>query len=262
MKRSIQFLQSVKFILGIFFLQCTDYFTAPGPQPHFIEPVEFEQRFNVFGVLRPDSSETGLPLSFILVESTFLDEYPSHFEQGLEVFVMSVEKGQVLDTIPFFYTNFGVFQDTTFRNPQFFPVSGKTYRLECRKPGYPTLTGETTVADVPQLVENSLHVSANQIQFSLKRDENVGLYEIVLLGDHGNQFHRILPTDSDSVPISIRIPQGLRFSFVFIYAYDVHLSEYLTANISIKPNVYQPSFSTVKNGYGCFGSLNIAKIQL
>jgi len=265
MKRSQKFLQNLKkisFVLWIFFLHCTNYLTAPGPQPHFIQAVEYEPRLNVFGVLRPDSSEAGLPLSFIEVESTFLDEYPHDFEQGVEVFVFPCEAGQPTDTIPFFYTNLGVFEDSTFRNPQFFPLAGKTYRLECHKPGYPTLTGQTTIPDVPHVIENSLHVSAEQIQFSLKRDEKVGLYEIVLLGECEVPSKRILPTHSEEIPVSIRISRRCSFSWILIYAYDLHLAEYLTTNISLKPNVYQPSFSTVENGYGCFGSLNVLKVRL
>ena len=42
-----------------------------------------------------------------------------------------------------------------------------------------------------------------------------------------------------------------------IYAYDLKLSEYMTYNLSIKPNAYQPPPSTVDNGYGCFGSFNM-----
>lgn len=258
-RESIRNLKRFLFMAWILFLQCTDYFTAPGPQPHFIQHVEYEPRLNVFGVLRPDSSDAGFPLSFIEVESTLLDEHPSNFEQGVEVFVIPVETGEF---IPFFYTNLDVFPDTCFRNPQFFPISGRTYRVECRKPGYPALTGETTVPDVPEVVEHSLHVSADQIQFSIKRDEKVGLYEIVLLGESKVQSQRILPDDSHEIPVSLRIPRGAPFSWILIYAYDLHLAEYLTANISIKPNVYQPSFSTVENGYGCFGSLNLAKLRL
>ena len=44
-----------------------------------------------------------------------------------------------------------------------------------------------------------------------------------------------------------------------IYAYDQKLSEYVTYNIIIKPQTYQSTYSTVENGYGCFGSLNILK---
>ena len=44
---------------------------------------------------------------------------------------------------------------------------------------------------------------------------------------------------------------------LIIYAYDLQLSEYMTYNVSIKPNTYRSDYSTVDNGFGCFGSLNI-----
>jgi len=48
-----------------------------------------------------------------------------------------------------------------------------------------------------------------------------------------------------------------------VYAYDKNLSEYLTAaNLFIKPNTYRPPFTTVQNGYGCFGSLNLLTKKL
>ena len=44
---------------------------------------------------------------------------------------------------------------------------------------------------------------------------------------------------------------------LIIYAYDLQLSEYMTYNVSIKPNTYRSDYSTVDNGFGCFGSLNV-----
>ena len=44
---------------------------------------------------------------------------------------------------------------------------------------------------------------------------------------------------------------------LIIYAYDLQLSEYITYNVSIKPNTYRSDYSTVDNGFGCFGSLNV-----
>ena len=47
-----------------------------------------------------------------------------------------------------------------------------------------------------------------------------------------------------------------------IYAFDNNLSEYFTANLSSKPNIYQKEFSTVENGYGCFGALNVFEMEI
>ena len=49
---------------------------------------------------------------------------------------------------------------------------------------------------------------------------------------------------------------------VKIIAYDYHLSEYITYNVNIKPNTYRDDYSTVENGYGCFGSLNITEQEI
>ena len=49
---------------------------------------------------------------------------------------------------------------------------------------------------------------------------------------------------------------------LIIYAYDIKLSEYITYNIIIKPQTYQSNYSTVNNGFGCFGSMNLLEKTL
>jgi len=69
---------------------------------------------------------------------------------------------------------------------------------------------------------------------------------------------RFLRPKSGNVLISLPlegIPNGT--CQLTIYAFDLNLSEYLTVNLSIKPNIYQKDFSTVENGFGCFGAMNI-----
>ncbi len=253
------------FVFALSVLRCTDYFTGPGPQPHYINgQVTHEVRFNVFGVLRPDTVETGLPVSFIQLETSFpMNDYPdSNDAADADVFLISTTDTQA-DTLQFTYSDLGVFQDTVFRRPDFFPIAGRTYGLVCHKDGYTTLTAETLIPDRPEIIPNSLHISSGKVEFTIRRDEMAGLYEAVLIGAAGNQIERFLPPKSGDTKMSIQISgdSGAPTALI-VYAYDLNLAVYLTANISIKPNVYQSDFSTVENGYGCFGSLNVRKIPL
>ena len=71
---------------------------------------------------------------------------------------------------------------------------------------------------------------------------------------------RFLRPNSGNVPISLSLDGVADKVFqLIIYAFDLNLSEYLTYNLSIKPDIYQKDFSTVQNGFGCFGAMNIYK---
>ena len=117
--------------------------------------------------------------------------------------------------------------------------------------------------DPPEIIPTSLEISSGKIEFTVRRDEKAGLYEAVLVGPAGYQSGRFLPPESGDTVVSIQISgESGPPTALIIYAYDLNLAVYLTANISIKPNVYQSNFSTVENGYGCFGSLNVREISL
>jgi len=119
--------------------------------------------------------------------------------------------------------------------------------------------------DVPQMEEGSFQVIENLLSFKIVRDENAGLYEVVLQEDAWMVRDRFLRPNQGNINVEFSIagvPKG--GCLLKIYAFDKNLSEYFTANLSSKPNVYQKEFSTVENGYGCFGALNIfvAEIEL
>jgi len=69
---------------------------------------------------------------------------------------------------------------------------------------------------------------------------------------------RIQRPEVGDIAVTIAIePSGESTGLLIIYAYDLQLSEYITYNVSIKPNTYRSDYSTVDNGFGCFGSLNV-----
>jgi len=237
--------------------------TAPGPQPHYIENVTFQPQLNVFGVLRPDSVGL-LPLSFVHVERSYPpDERPdSATIADARVVVFRMEGTTVADSAIFIYTDFGTFTSREYRNASFFPQPG-TYRLVCQKQGYPELSAETTLPAKPVIQQGSLKLEANSLSFQIKRDEQVGLYRVIFRCSQGVVGGNFLRPQSGDVKISLSLTGiDTNNGQLIIYGYDLNLSRYLTANLSIKPNIFQQDFSTVTNGYGCFGSLNVMQTTI
>jgi hypothetical protein len=213
---------------------------------------------NVFGILRPDSIE-GLPFSFVHLEFSFPpDDIPdSSIIPDAQVKIMKINGATAVDSLFLVYSNFDIFPAQEYRHASFFPQNEK-YRLVCHKEGYPVLSAETIVPNVPIIQEGTIQRQGNSLSFQIMKDEQVGLYEVVLEGSNWLIKDRFLRPKSGNVPISLLldgIPSGT--CQLSIYAFDLNLSEYLTVNLSIKPNIYQKDFSTVENGFGCFGAMNI-----
>jgi hypothetical protein len=233
---------------------------SPGPQPHYLEDVKHEPMLNVFGILRPDSLGF-VPLSYVHLEFSFpTDNIPdSSIIPDAQVRIIKMDGTRAVDSCCFDYTDFGLFPTQEYRYASFFPQKG-TYRLICQKEGFPILSAETTVPSIPVILEDKIERQGNLLSFQIMRDEQVGLYEVVLKGSNWLIKDRFLSPNSGDIPISLSldgVPNGVYQ--LTIYAFDLNLSEYLTYNLSIKPNIYQKDFSTVQNGFGCFGAVNIYK---
>lgn len=236
---------------------------SPGPQPTILEETKHQDILNIFGLLRPDSLQ-GLPLSYIHLELSYpsSDIPDSTVIKDANIHIKMLDDKTTMDSSIFSYSDFGVFPTREYRNLSFFPKVG-IYQLVCTKMGYPTLVGETTLPDIPEIIKGSLKQQDNVITFQIVRDHNVGLYEVVLETQECLIRDRFLRPEVGNVLITLKIPDECKGTSVLtIYGYDLNLSAYLTANLSIKPNIYQSDFSTVINGYGCFGSLNILKLTI
>jgi hypothetical protein len=233
---------------------------TPGPQPHYLEDVKHDPMLNVFGILRPDSLGF-VPLSYVHLEFSFpTDNIPdSIIIPDAQVKIFKVDGTRTVDSCYFDYTDLGLFPTQEYRHASFFPQKG-TYRLICQKEGFPVLSAETTVPNVPVIQEETIQRQGNSFSFQIMRDEQAGLYEVVLEGRNRLIKDRFLRPNSGDVPISLSLDGVPKEVFqLTIYAFDLNLSEYLTYNLSIKPDIYQKDFSTVQNGFGCFGAMNIYK---
>ncbi len=115
-----------------------------------------------------------------------------------------------VESFLFVYTDFGIFPTREYRNISFLPQQG-TYRLVCRKEGFPVPSAETIVPSVPVILEETIQRQGNSLSFHILRDEQVGLYEVVLEGSKWLIKDRFLRPKSRNVPISLSsdgIPSG------------------------------------------------------
>ena len=252
----IFFICSVSLLL---FIECNSLNPAsPGPQPRFLEEAEHQILLNVLGILRPDSLD-GMTNSFVHLEVSYLvnDDRGNNIVTDAGVQVFQIEGTEVVDSVAFTYSDLGVFLAQEYRHPTFKPQPG-TYRLVCRQEGIPELSAQTTMPGRPVIREGTMRRDGDTLLFSIIRDEEVGLYEIVLNGQGWQKQARFLRPESGDVVIAFSL-DGVQANGceLTIFAFDLNLSEYLTYNLSIKPHIYQNDISMVDNGYGCFGSLNI-----
>ena len=108
------------------------------------------------------------------------------------------------------------------------------------------------------IVDDAIQVNPNNISFSIIRDSLAALYDIYLIIGQKAYTDRIQRPEAGDIAVTIDIKQsGESAGLLIIYGYDLQLSEYITYNVIIKTNTYRSDYSTVDNGFGCFGSLNI-----
>jgi hypothetical protein len=241
----------------------------PGPQPSYIEKKEYKNQFNILGVLRPGNI-TGAPLSFVHLETTY-DYFnkPDSIQIGnAQVSLFQYNGSSVIDTLYMTYTNFGgMFSTKEYRSLEIDSVdsilAGKTYGISCKRFGYPELTSKTTFPLIPVIVNDRINIKSDKIEFDILRDDLVQVYDIHLKCGNRELMERFVRPDIGNTHIELIFKNSKSTSGkLTIYAYDLKLSEYITYNVIIKPQTYQNRYSTVENGYGCFGSLNILEKNL
>ena len=239
---------------------CDDWITGYGPQPDYIEEWRHRPMLNVFGVLRPDTLN-GLPQSFVHLERACpITTYPDTLAvKDAEIVITRFEEGTPVDSVTFQYTDFDLaFPRVEYRHSDFYPLASTTYGIVCRKEGYPELASETTVPAVPALMESTVEYAQGRVSFTISRDSLAALYEIYFILDDQLIIHRVRRPESGDVKVVFEIEESqAREALVMIYAYDSKLSEYMTYNVNFKFNTFRSDYSTVENGYGCFGSLNL-----
>jgi len=255
---------SVGFVLLGFF-QCDKLFTDFGPQPILDDKNSYQPMLNVFGILRPDE-QNGMPMSFVHLEESY-SVYTSPdtlLIPDASVKIFTMENGTATDSVAFEFTSYNqLFETQSYRHQTFIPQPGSTYQVVCKKEGYPELTSRTTMPQLPRVLNLTTHLNEKRVTFSIVHDSLVGLYDCYLEVGEKVYTKPVRRSDEGNTDVQFQVDDfDDNDGALFIYAYDTKLSEYKTYNITIKPNSYRTDYSTVENGFGCFGSLNILGIPL
>ena len=91
------------------------------------------------------------------------------------------------------------------------------------------------------------------------------MYMIYVLSGDKFSIEQLLPETINNTSVTIKPEWQIEENpvSVFIFAYDRNLREYYTtSNTFFKPNAYRLSFSTVNGGFGTFGAVSSAVINL
>ncbi|MCF7826709.1 MAG: DUF4249 family protein [Candidatus Marinimicrobia bacterium] len=234
----------------------------PGPMPTEIVATEFEPGLNILGVLRADGV-TGT--SFINInralttEEIYSDTIENFSPEVDYVKVSSISSGseyqfiRAEDT-----TDWGNYRDSTLN-----VVAGEVYDLEISAPGFPTLSGHTTIPNQPHLVANSLHIEVENISFEIDHHVSAYEYKLYLIFADTILDKVVKPANGNSISVdwTFDMEYGAPL-YLMLSALDENLTRFGNSPISFIPNTYHPDGSTVDGGYGCFGSVAITLINL
>ncbi len=229
--------------------------TDPGPMPVDIIHTEFEPGHNILGVLRLDDNPGS---SFIRVERAYKTE------EITEDFASVVNNANVTiiaeDTSTFTFIS-----DTTrgdiYTDSSFVPVEGVKYVLTVSSPDLPELTATTQVPNYPT-IDEYIHTPQQSVSVTILSSPSIDLYDVYLISDIDEIQVRIV-NESENISISFDLSElSGDPSTIEIYGYEKNLSEYLQSSITIKPQSYHETVTTVSNGYGCFGAVSKTTIHL
>ncbi len=242
-----------------------DFYLGVPLQP-VIDKNAFVPGLNIFGIIRPDST-MGHNNSYIMLQKA-LPATGSDDSLEIDTAIVKVFLGykpaenSLCYFLPTDYN--GIFNDDYYR-PQcdFLPQAGDTILVECTYLELPVLKGFTIVPNKPFLLENTILRTENALSFDIRKDSSIFMYDIYLY--YGNQivnYLRIPASVNTDTPVRFS-QQGIDADSLVLYGYDYNFSNYyLTSNTSLNFNKYRETFTTVTNGYGVFGSLNLAGYKI
>jgi len=230
--------------------------------PTEIVETEFVPGLNILGVLRADD-QAGT--SFINVNRALTTEeiYSDSIENFSPV-ADYVEVMSVSDSMTYYFSRSNINMEwLDYTNNYLNATAGETYDLEISAPGFPTLTGHTIIPAKPQLVANSLLIEADQISFEIEHQASAYEYKLYLFFAESVLDRVVKPVNGDIIEVdwNFSASNGSPL-YLGLTALDENLTRYGNSPISFIPNTYHPDGSTVRGGYGCFGSIAVAVVEL
>jgi hypothetical protein len=236
-------------------------------QPKFVN-THTEEGLNIFGLLRPDSTE-GFNKSFVYVNRVFPALELEGYDILKPVFVKidkivqdSLTESVVFSLLP----SQTVRTDTVYRPATYFsPGAGERYRLTCKYEGMPDAIGETIIPSKPQIDPETIIIDRKMISFSLLPDSLTGMVDIYQIADNDNHLlvSRLVTFPDRKTDVEIILPFDHSGTRLMICAYDQNMAAYIgNSNISLNFNKFRTTISTLMSGFGVFGSMNFYEMEL
>ena len=236
-----------------------DWYIGIPLQPSFSEK-SFEPGMNIFGVLRPDSTGASNN-SFVYVQQVLpaVGDTTTAWEVTDATVEVAIGTEDII-VFPFVNPQQDSLPGQAYYRPEtnFTPQAGEVYQLYCHAEGLPVLEAETRVPAPPQIGEGSLVTEAHAVSFTVLTDSVCHLLDVYLVSGNVYKTMRLVPGDQGTTTVTFSSTADILHGTIMIYGYDRHLaSYYVTSNVSVNFNKFRKPYSTVRGGYGVFGSLNM-----
>lgn len=236
----------------------------PGPMPADIVETDFIPGLNIMGVLRADgvAGQSFLNLNRALTTEEIYSDSIENFSPDVDyVRVRQIATGNDHFFMRGADSVIG-WDNATFKDTALTALAGESYELEIKAPGFPTLTGQTSIPNKPKITDGSLVQSAGRVSIELQLDPSAHEYKLYLVFMEDALEKVVKPSDAESVKIEWNFSSTSGTPLrIMLTALDENLTRYGNSPISFIPNTYHPDASTVEGGYGCFGSLSVTTIQ-
>ena len=257
----------IVFLGLVLLLNSCEYYIGLNQQPEFVNK-HTEEGLNIFGMLRPDSTE-GFNKSFVFVNRVLPALEPEGFDILKNAFVKidKIVQDNLTESVVFsLLPSQTVRTDTVYRPATYFsPEAGERYRLTCKYEGMPDAIGETIIPSKPQIDPETLITDRKMISFSLLPDSLTGMVDIYQIADNDNHLlvSRLVTFPDRKTDVEIILPFDHSGTRLMICAYDQNMAAYIgNSNISLNFNKFRTTISTLKSGFGVFGSMNFYEMEL
>ncbi|MBN2485627.1 MAG: hypothetical protein JXB34_06610 [Bacteroidales bacterium] len=242
--------------------EAADFYLGIPLQPRFDEN-SYTPGLNIFGVVRPDSTGN-YNNSFVEIQKVVpaVGSIDSLEVDTIKVTVSYITEGQGSGATKFVQSTFdNTFKQANYRPENtFVPKALQSFYLTCEHPSLPVLTATTMVPEKAVLVPGSIVTGDKYLAFEIQADTSIFMLDVYVFSSSDNLLfsQRYGTISGTSTKIELPINAGYAARAV-IYSYDSNLAKYyLASNTSLNFNKYRKPYSTVENGYGVFGSVNIS----
>ncbi len=234
-----------------------EHYTGFNMQPD-INPQQFEQGLNVFGVIRAGEHLDTLNHWFeVQIMANLAGETDTLFVENAIIELTRWLPSQAPITYELQHWCHGIYLGRQIKG-----LPGEHWDFFCTYDTF-RVSSSCTVPNLPKMVINSLELKNKHLSFSVEYDSSAFVYDIFLFDGKQMVFDRIEAVTDQNLKVELDIPLEMNQEQVLLYAYayDSNFARYFSASATFfKPNAYRPPFTAVSGGYGVFGAVSGARL--